>query len=223
MADLAEAAARGCWWDARRHTLDLISLPGGAAWLGGVQLLATDAHHMLLYDAALRLLGALSFADRAALPLPPGVSPPPRTFFGTLSLLLIKCPLRGGLLFIETPLAAGAADYLLHRQHQPAAREALAGAGAPARWRRRLGPGAIEQRRPGIFAAAGRATLAQPTTHRPTNCPLARFCRRRRTPGAPLTRPRPLPALGQAGGRLAGGHPGRRIRRAGEVVSGSAG
>lgn len=33
-------------------------------WLGGVELLATDGQHVLLYDGGLGPLGALSFVDR---------------------------------------------------------------------------------------------------------------------------------------------------------------
>ena len=64
LADLAEAQQRGACWDARRHTLDLVSLPDGGRWLGGAQLLVSDLQYILLYDRALALLGALAFTDR---------------------------------------------------------------------------------------------------------------------------------------------------------------
>lgn len=34
-------------------------------WLGGAELLVTDRQHVLIYDAGLAPLGALSFVDRA--------------------------------------------------------------------------------------------------------------------------------------------------------------
>ena len=75
--------------------------------------------------------GASAAAGRRAGP------PQPRMFFGLLSMLLFKCPLRQGLLTLEPPLLLGAADYLLHQQQRH--REELATAAAGAHWRRQLG------------------------------------------------------------------------------------
>ena len=75
--------------------------------------------------------GASAAAGRRAGP------PQPRMFFGLLSMLLFKCPLRQGLLTLEPPLLLGAADYLLHQQQRQ--REELATAAAGAQWRQQLG------------------------------------------------------------------------------------
>ncbi len=56
--------------------------------------------------------------------------PQPRMFLGLLSTLLIKCPLRCGVLCLDTPVGLGAADWLHHRQLAPAEQEALAAATA---------------------------------------------------------------------------------------------
>lgn len=154
-------------------------------WLGEVELLATDRRHVLLYNALLAPLGALSFVRRpvrAARLARPGAAmlgcgrrcdclaghqlcalmlcvelqasqlcawpplsdvqagapaapaqPQPRMLLGLLSTLLIKCPLRCGVLCLEPAVGAGAADWLHHRQLAPAEREALAAAAARCR------------------------------------------------------------------------------------------
>ncbi len=54
--------------------------------------------------------------------------------------MLVRAPLRLGLLFLEPPLLIGAADYLLATQLDPVAREQLATLAEAARWRQRFGP-----------------------------------------------------------------------------------
>ncbi|KAL4457935.1 hypothetical protein ABPG75_012800 [Micractinium tetrahymenae] len=130
LADLAACQSAGRCYDGRRQTLDLLTLPQKCQWLAQVELLVTDMQHVLLYDAGLAPLGALSFVDRPAGAPAGQARPQPRMFFGLLSTLLIKCSLRCGVLCLDPPVGLGAADWLHHRQLAPAEREALAAAAA---------------------------------------------------------------------------------------------
>lgn len=64
----------------------------------------------------------------------------PRLFSSILCSVLVRAPLRLGLLFLEPPLLGGAADFVLANQLDPGAREQLAALAEAARWRHRFGP-----------------------------------------------------------------------------------
>lgn len=108
-------------------------------------------------------------ARRRILPPPQAGAPSsggdcqPRLFSSILSSVLVRAPLRLGLLFLEPPLLVGAADYLLAPQLEPVAREKLAALAEAARWRRRFGPDddvhilwqSLVRRMPSFSLAAG--------------------------------------------------------------------
>ncbi|PRW20743.1 1-deoxy-D-xylulose-5-phosphate reductoisomerase [Chlorella sorokiniana] len=140
LLDLAEAQARGVAYDGRAHSYDLISLPDRGAFLEQVELVAADLQHMVFYSSGLRVLAALSFVDRPAGAPSSSGSRQPRLFSSILCSVLVRAPLRLGLLFLEPPLLVGAADYLLANQVDPVAREQLAALAEAALWRQRFGP-----------------------------------------------------------------------------------
>jgi hypothetical protein len=106
-----------------------------------VELVAADLQHMVFYSSGLRVRAALSFVDRpAGTPSSSGGSRQPRLFCSILCSVLVRAPLRLGLLFLEPPLLVGAADYLLANQVDQVAREQLAALAEAARWRQRFGP-----------------------------------------------------------------------------------